>query len=104
MLAVTRTCLGACPQGDPNALVKKLTGIKVGPIQPIDEATAQGIADELAATVRCNAEEAARKVIVPAVIVSGIAAIVAGVFAWRTMRHPEALGRYRARRRRPPQR
>jgi hypothetical protein len=96
MLAVT--CLGGCPQSDPNALVKKLTSIKVGPIQPIDEATAQGIADELAATVRCNAEDAARKVIVPAVVLSGIAAIVAGVFAWRTMRHPEALGVRRRRR------
>lgn len=90
MLAVS--CLGACPSNDPNALVQKLTNIKVGPIQPIDEETAKGIADELAATVRCNAEDAARKVIVPAVVVAGIAAIGAGVAALAILRRqPEAL-------------
>lgn len=90
MLAVS--CLGACPSSDPNALVQKLTSIKVGPIQPIDDETAKGIADELAATVRCNAEDAARKVIVPAVVVSGIAAIGAGLAALFILRRqPEAL-------------
>lgn len=93
MLAITRTCLGACPSGDPNALVQKLTSIKVGPIQPIDDETAKGIADELTTTVRCNAEEAASKIIVPAVIVSGIAAIGAGLAALFILRHqPVALG------------
>jgi len=90
MLAVS--CLADCPSSDPNALVQKLTSIKVGPIQPIDDETAKGIADELAATVRCNAEDAARKVIVPAVIISGIAAIGAGLAALFILRRqPEAL-------------
>jgi hypothetical protein len=90
MLSIS--CLGACPSGDPNALAQKLTSIKVGPIQPIDDATAQGIANELVTTVQCNAEEAARKVILPAVIVAGIAAVGAGLAALMIIRHrPEAL-------------
>jgi hypothetical protein len=90
MLAVS--CLGACPSSDPNALVQKLTSISVGPIQPIDEATAKGIADELVSTVRCNAEDAARKVLVPAVVVAGIAAIGAGIAALTIFRRSsEAL-------------
>lgn len=98
MLAVS--CLGACPSSDPNALVQKLTSISVGPIQPIDEATAKGIADELVNTVRCNAEDAARKVILPAVIVAGVAAIGAGIAAFALVRRaPVGLADARRRRR-----
>lgn len=96
MLAIS--CLGACPSSDPNALVQKLTSISVGPIQPIDEVTAKGIADELVSTVRCNAEDAARKVLVPAVIVAGIAAIGAGIAALAIFKRSSAsLGSLNAR-------
>lgn len=97
MLAIS--CLGACPSSDPNALVQKLTSISVGPIQPIDEATAKGIADELVSTVRCNAEDAARKVLLPAVIVAGVAAIGAGIAALALIRRaPGGLGGAKRRR------
>ena len=84
MLAVTRTCgfgAAACPQPDPNALFKKLTAIKILNTQVISDEDARGVSDELTATVRCNAEDAARKVIVPAVAIAGIAAVLAGIAA-----------------------
>jgi hypothetical protein len=97
MLAVTRTCLGAaCPKGDPDALFKKLTGIKVIGAQVISDDDARAVNDALVATVRCNAENAAKKIVIPAVVIAGLAAIGAGMFAWRAARHhPEALGRSR---------
>jgi len=82
MLAISRTCFGdTCPATDPAALVQKLTSISVGPIQPIDDQTAQGIVDQLISTVRCNTEDAAKAVIVPVVAFAGVAAVFAGVAA-----------------------
>jgi hypothetical protein len=93
MLAVTRTCLGACAQPDRNALFKKLTGLKVLGTQIINDGDARGISDELAATVQCNAEEAARRVIVPAVVIAGLAAVGAGVTALLMLRRrPRRVG------------
>jgi hypothetical protein len=102
MLAITHAQpFGACATPGGDALFKKLTGIKVVGAQIISDEDARGISDELVSTVRCNAEEAAKKVIVPAVIVAGVTAIGAGVMLLITMRHrPEALGRATRRRRR----
>lgn len=84
---ITVDCLsGACTTSDPNALVRKLTAIQVGPIQPITEQAARDIVDELTTAVRCNAQDASVKIIAPAVAIAGAAAILAGVSALFAMR------------------
>lgn len=85
MLAID--CLsGACSTHDPNTLVRKLTDIHVGPIQPITEEAAREIVDELTTAVQCNARDASAKIIAPAVAIAGAAAILAGCAALFAMR------------------
>jgi hypothetical protein len=80
-----------CPQADPDALFKKLTAIKVAGVQVIKDEDARGVSDELTATVRCNAFEAAgagarqeaKKVIIPiaAIVIVGALVSIAGAVA-----------------------
>jgi hypothetical protein len=92
MLAIThgQPFGAACTStADPNSLFKKLTGIKVLNQQIISDDDARGVADAMVEAVRCNARDAAVKVIAPAVAIAGIAAIgasVAAMFALRARR------------------
>jgi hypothetical protein len=84
---------GACATPDPDGLFKKLTGLKVVGAQIISNADARGISDELVSTVRCNAADAAKKVVIPAVIAAGVAAFAAGaVLLYSMRRHRATLG------------
>jgi hypothetical protein len=97
----------ACPLPDPDGLFKKLTGIRVLGQQVISDADARGVSDELIATVRCNAFEAAqdgarqatRKIVIPAVTLAAVAAasaIAAALFiSRRTPRSTPAQRRKR---------
>jgi hypothetical protein len=88
MLAITHAQPfgAACVASDPNALFKKLTGIKVLNAQIISDDDARGVNDALVEAVRCNARDAAVKVITPAVAIAGLAAIGAGVAAMFALR------------------
>jgi len=74
-----------CPQADPEALVRRLTGLRVVGAQVISDPDARQIAEELVATVRCNAYAAAeqgarsgaRRALLPALVVSVLGAIAA---------------------------
>jgi hypothetical protein len=94
MLTLTQAAaFGACATPDANGLFKKLTGLKIVGAQIISDQDARGISDELVSTVRCNAEDAAKKVIIPAVIAAGVAAFAAGaVLLFSMRRHRAVLG------------
>jgi hypothetical protein len=62
-------------------LFKKLTGIKVLNVQVISDDDARAVSDELVSTVRCNTEDAARRVITPVVAIAGLVAVLSGIAA-----------------------